>query len=125
MTEQRLTRAEEPIEPDPKSRSRGIGIDMSPAAIQERLKIMSDLSRGCQALGQAKRIGKASDAGPQSKSNRRKLFVSKLAVDILQDSATSKRDRDLPEFNVHSSLAASESLGSGCFARLELGFNIR
>lgn len=30
---------------------------MRPAAILERLKIMRDLSRVCQALGQAKRIG--------------------------------------------------------------------
>ena len=34
---------------------------MRPAAILERLKIMSDLSLACQALGQAKRIGKTAD----------------------------------------------------------------
>lgn len=58
MAESRLSKEEQPSDPDPKSRSRGISIDMSSAAILERLKIMSDLSRACQALGQAKRLGK-------------------------------------------------------------------
>ena len=65
MAESRLRTAEQPRNPDSKSRSRGISVDMSPAAILERLKIMSDLSRACQALGQAKGLGKTLEMEPQ------------------------------------------------------------
>lgn len=37
MAEPRLTKDQQPNDTDLKSRSRGIGIDMSPAAILERL----------------------------------------------------------------------------------------
>jgi hypothetical protein len=59
MAGSRLAKDQQPNDTDPNSRSRGIGIDMSPAAILERPKIKSDLSRTCQALGQAKLLGKS------------------------------------------------------------------
>ena len=41
-----------------KNRSRGFSSQMTPESIGERLQIMSDLSRACNELGRAKRIGK-------------------------------------------------------------------
>lgn len=54
-----------------KRRSRGIGNSMTPEAIMERLQIMSDLSRACQELGQAKRIGKVIDISDGSITSNR------------------------------------------------------
>ena len=54
-----------------KCRSRGIGNSMTPKAILERLQIMSDLSRACQELGQAKRIGKVKDISDGSVTSNR------------------------------------------------------
>ncbi|MDP1560513.1 MAG: hypothetical protein Q8M16_03865 [Pirellulaceae bacterium] len=56
---------QQPNNTDLKTRSRGVSTDMSSAAILERLKIMSDLSRACQALGQAKRVGKTLELEPR------------------------------------------------------------
>lgn len=45
--------------PDPdKTLSRGIGRDMSPAAIERRLDIVSELRAFTQFLGTARKIGK-------------------------------------------------------------------
>lgn len=54
-----------------KRRSRGISNSMTPEAIWERLQIMSDLSRACQELGQAKRIGKVMDISDGSITSNR------------------------------------------------------
>ena len=54
-----------------KCRSRGIGNSMTPKVILERLQIMSDLSRACQELGQAKRIGKVKDISDGSVTSNR------------------------------------------------------
>lgn len=59
------------IDVSSKRRSRGIGNSMTPQAILERLQIMSDLSRACQELGQAKRIGKVQDISDGQVGNNR------------------------------------------------------
>ncbi len=64
MDESQAPEAALPNDYDFKTLSRGISVDMRPEAILQRLQIMSDLSRACQVLGQAKRLGRTAEISP-------------------------------------------------------------
>lgn len=50
-----------PADLQSKQKSRVFNPDMRPGAILERLQTMSDLSRACQMLGRAERLGKSTE----------------------------------------------------------------
>ncbi|HAC91654.1 MAG TPA: hypothetical protein DCF63_13660 [Planctomycetaceae bacterium] len=61
MNDSKKTVAIPPFNDLTKNRSRNFGKSMTAEAILERLQTMSDLSRFCHELGQAKRIGKVNE----------------------------------------------------------------